>query len=288
MRLRITHETAYRYASPVSSVIQVLRVTPRGHSGQFVVDWRIELDRDVRLQPAMDAFGNVVHSFALTGPLDALKVTATGEVETEDSHGVVRGQIEKFPATMFLRDTRLTEADAAIRSFADEAVADAGGDRLSMLHALNHALHGRMTFDTAPTDATTTATEAFADSVGVCQDYAHIFIAAARHLQIPARYVGGYLFQPGHEVQEAGHGWVEAMVDDLGWVAFDPANGVSPTDAYVRVAVGLDYLGAAPVRGTRYGGTDEALKVTVRVEDSGAAISQRQTPSQSQSQSGGW
>ena len=66
--------------------------------------------------------------------------------------------------------------------------------------------------------------------------------------------------------QDAGHAWAEAFVPDLGWVAFDPTNGICATDAHVRVAVGLDYLGAAPVRGTRYGGGGETLTVTVHVD----------------------
>jgi transglutaminase-like putative cysteine protease len=91
-------------------------------------------------------------------------------------------------------------------------------------------------------------------------------IAAARHLGVPARYVGGYLFrEDGVSKQEAGHAWAEALVDQLGWVGFDPANNMSPTDAYVRMAAGLDYLGAAPVRGTRYGGAGETLSVRVTV-----------------------
>jgi transglutaminase-like putative cysteine protease len=284
MRLRITHETAYRYATPASSVIQILRMEPRSHEGQFVVDWRVELDRDARLQQSPDAFGNTVHSFALSGPLESLTVVATGEVETDDTAGIVRGQVERFPSTVFLRDTRLTEADDAIRAFAAE-VAAPSGDRLDLLHRLNAGIRERMTFDTRPTDATTPATEAFAAREGVCQDYAHIFIAATRHLQIPARYVSGYLFQPGSEVQEAGHGWAEALVPGLGWVAFDPANGVCPTEGYVRVAVGLDYLGAAPVRGSRHGGTGESLTVRVRVEDASVRAPATVNPVGSQSQS---
>ena len=85
----------------------------------------------------------------------------------------------------------------------------------------------------------------------MCQDLTHIFIAAARSLAIPARYIGGHFHRAdGVTEQEAGHAWAEAFVPDLGWVAFDPANGICATDAHVRVAVGLDYLGAAPVRGS--------------------------------------
>jgi transglutaminase-like putative cysteine protease len=121
-------------------------------------------------------------------------------------------------------------------------------------------------FDTDPTRTTTTASEAFALKRGVCQDLTHIFIAAARCLGIPARYVSGYFHRADGVVeQEAGHAWAEAFIPDLGWVAFDATNGISATDAHLRVAIGLDYLGAAPVRGTRFGGSGEDLSVRVRV-----------------------
>jgi transglutaminase-like putative cysteine protease len=128
-------------------------------------------------------------------------------------------------------------------------------------------LHDDMVYDTDPTQPGTTAAEGFALKRGVCQDLTHIFIAAARSLAIPARYIGGYFCRDdGVHEQRAGHAWAEAFVPELGWVAFDPANGLCATDAHVRVAVGLDYLGAAPLRGTRYGGGGEVLSVKVRVD----------------------
>jgi transglutaminase-like putative cysteine protease len=102
---------------------------------------------------------------------------------------------------------------------------------------------------------------------GVCQDIAHIFLSAARHLRIPARYVSGYFHRiDGVTEQDAGHAWVEAYIENFGWVAFDPTNGICTADAHIRVAIGLDYLGAAPVRGARYGGSGETLHVAVAVE----------------------
>jgi transglutaminase-like putative cysteine protease len=77
------------------------------------------------------------------------------------------------------------------------------------------------------------------------------------------------MFRAEATEQDAGHAWAEALIDDLGWVGFDPANGISPTDAHIRVAVGLDYLGAAPVRGTRYGGGGERLSVKVSLNPIG-------------------
>ena len=267
MRLRISHDTVYEYDRPAKGAIQIIRVTPRSHAGQHVVRWRIETSQDCRLAAFEDAFGNAAHSFTLDGPLERLSISVTGEVETQETQGIVRGTPERFPPTLFLRDTELTQAAGGIAAFSREACADAGADALSRLHAINEALYRTLTFDTDATTMATSAAEALARKRGVCQDYAHIFIAAARQLGMPARYVAGHLFRAdGETQQEAGHAWAEAHVRGLGWVAFDPANGICATDAYVRVAVGLDSLGAAPIRGTVFGGAAEHMAVTVRVE----------------------
>jgi transglutaminase-like putative cysteine protease len=180
---------------------------------------------------------------------------------------VVTGQIERFPPAIFLRDTSLTTADGALREFAETIAARSSTNPLAIMHALMGEIRGRLRFDVDATDTGTSAVEAFRLGHGVCQDFAHIFIAAVRHLGVPARYVSGYLCRSDYIQQEAGHAWAEALIPDLGWVGFDPANGVSPTEAYVRAAIGLDYLGAAPIRGVRYGGSGEKLAVHVHVAD---------------------
>lgn len=266
MRIHIWHDTVYRYSSPVTGIIQTLRLTPRNTESQYVTGWRIDVSADCPLTAHVDAFGNVTHTFTADGPLDRLVVHVEGEVEVEDTAGMVRGTIEPFPPALFLRETPLTQPSADIRSFARDVMGSAS-DPLSVLHALLDALSQTIAFDTDPTHAHTTAAEAFAIRRGVCQDMSHIFIASARSLAIPARYVSGYFHRAdGMNDQPAGHAWAEAHVEGLGWVAFDTANGMCATDAHLRVAVGLDYLNAAPVRGARIGGSGEELDVRIRVE----------------------
>jgi transglutaminase-like putative cysteine protease len=251
---------------PPSGVTQLLRLTPRDHEGQHVLSWRIDLSEDCLLHQHEDAFGNIIHSFTAEGPFDRLSVEVDGEVDTQDTGGLVKGAVECFPPQLFLRETSLTQPDPAIVDFAKTAQAGTNGDNLALLHALLAALNRQIAFDTDPTHTATTAAQAFALRRGVCQDITHIFVAAARSLGIPARYVGGHFHRAdGVTSQEAGHAWAEAYVENLGWVGFDPTNGICITDAHVRVAVGLDYLGASPVRGTRYGGSGETLSVAVRV-----------------------
>jgi transglutaminase-like putative cysteine protease len=267
MRIRVSHQTVYHYDSPASRVIQILRITPRSHDGQHVVRWRIDVSADCRLTTQEDAFGNITHAFSDDVPTDHLEVLVEGEVETQDTGGVVRGAIERFPPSLYLRETELTRADPAILAFA-RAVADtAPAETIATLHALVRGVYSEVAFDTDPTHVTTTASEAFSLRRGVCQDLSHVFIAAARSLGIPSRYVGGYYWRSdGITAQNAGHAWVESFVPDLGWVAFDPTHAMCANDAYVRVAIGLDYLGAAPVRGTRFGGVGETLEVAVNVD----------------------
>jgi transglutaminase-like putative cysteine protease len=267
MRIGILHETWYHYDAPAKGVIQTLRLTPRNHDGQYVIDWRIDVSEDCRLEQYEDAFGNIVNAFTADGPFTDLRVLVEGEAETQVTHGIVRGTAERFPPSLYRRETALTRADVAIGEFARETRQAGPDDPLSILHRLLTRVGREITYDTDPTHAATTAAEAFALRRGVCQDLTHIFIAAARSLGIPARYIGGYFLRAdGVTAQEAGHAWAEAFIDNLGWVAFDPANGMCATDAHVRVAVGLDYLGAAPVRGTRYGGGEERLSVAVNVD----------------------
>ena len=117
------------------------------------------------------------------------------------------------------------------------------------------------------TDSETTASEAFAAGHGVCQDHAHIFIGLARKIGIPTRYVTGYLLTGTGASSTASHAWAEALVPDLGWVGFDPANNTSPTAHYVRVAMGIEAANISPVRGSRRGGgLKETMDVAVHVE----------------------
>jgi len=269
MRLRIAHTTTYRYTPPATSVIQLLRMTPGSHDGQYVVNWQIDVSTDSRLDMHEDAFGNITHVLT-QGPVEDLTISVEGLIETHDTGGVLKGSDERFPPNLFLRSTPLTEANAAMVNFTRELRAEADSDVLGFLHALMVQINEHMTFDENPTDSSTTAAEAFSLKRGVCQDYAHIFIACARHGGVPARFTSGhFLRSDGMVHQQAGHAWAEAFVPDLGWVGFDAANGICTTDAHARVAIGLDYLGAAPVRGTRYGGGAEALTVAVKVDQVG-------------------
>ncbi len=278
MRIRIRHETTYRYAEAPRMAVQHLRLTPRNYDGQHVVDWRIDIDRDCRLVQSEDAFGNTLHRFSVDGPLESIATVIEGEVTTFDTAGVASGAIERFSPILYMRETPLTARSAAISDFARET-ASKESRTLAKLHALLGALYESLTFDSDATHAATTAAEFFERRRGVCQDFAHLFIVCAREIGAPARYVSGYYLRSDTEEQVAGHAWAEAYVEDLGWVGFDPAHGVSQHESHVRVAIALDYLGAAPIRGAQAGGAGETMDVKISVAPA-TAFSQSQSQSQ--------
>jgi transglutaminase-like putative cysteine protease len=261
MKLRIRHETAHDYDAPSASTVQLIRLTPRPHAGQRVHAWRVG---DGSWPSFEDGFGNWTQFRAVQRPHGRVRVVAEGEVETIDTHGVLRDTRETLPVGAYLRETDRTHPDDAIRALADEA---AHGPELDRLHALMQLVRDKVDWVVGATESTTTAAEALAHGRGVCQDHAQLFCSAARVLGIPARYVSGY-FWPGEDGRDepASHAWTEAFVPALGWVGFDPANRQCPTERYVRVAIGLDSFVAAPVHGIHFGSGADSLAVSVRVD----------------------
>lgn len=275
MRIRIRHETSYRYAEPANSTLQLLRLTPRPHDGQFVRRWRVTVDADARLDRSEDAYGNITHMVFVHGPVEKVTITIDGEVDTRDTNGTLRGGVERQPVRLFLRETSLTRVTPALRRFARETSAGQGGDQLATVHALTRILHKSLTFAVGATHSDTTAAEAFEAKTGICQDFTHILLAASRALGLPSRYVSGYFLRTDRTSQEAGHAWAEVYLKGLGWIGFDPANGMCTSERHVRVAIGCDAREAAPVRGARVGGGDEGLAVAVEVEQGRTMIQEQ-------------
>src|SRR5581483_10537295 len=150
MRIHVSHRTVYRYDRPTTGVIQLLRLTPRNHDGQYVVRWAIDVSDDCRLDQYEDAFGNIAHTFTADGPFTELQVSVEGEIETQDTQGIVAGAVERFPPSLFLRDTSLTQPNRAIADFAAAARKTSGSDALKLLHTMVSRLHADLVFDTRP------------------------------------------------------------------------------------------------------------------------------------------
>lgn len=274
MKLKVAHTTTYRYDTPPRRVLQSHRLVPSVFDGQSVVDWTVEVEGAVFGAEFRDGAGDLTRTASIKGPVEEVTVRVAGVVETRDLSGVLRGHREKVPPAVYLHSTRATRIDLAIAELA-EAAKEAAGDQgtLAVAHALSKAVTAAVAYEPGVTGATTTAAEALALGKGVCQDHAHVLIAAAVSAEIPARYVAGYLLAangetpPGEDpAREAGHGWAELHIEGLGWIGFDPSNECCPDDRYIRLCSGFDAADAAPIRGLAVGTGSEELDVAVAVQ----------------------
>ncbi|ANU07379.1 transglutaminase family protein [Paraurantiacibacter namhicola] len=265
MRLAIRHSTTYRFSEPVAHGLQRLRLTPKATQGQEVLDWRMTYEGAREELVYEDQNYNTVSLVSVDGGAKKVVVTCEGTVDTEDKAGVIGQHAGHLPLWAFLGATDLTRPGDGVRALIASVERSEGG-MVSTLHNLSARIRERVDYQTGRTGVTTTAEEAIEAGQGVCQDHAHIFIACARALEIPARYVSGYLMMNDRIEQEATHAWAEAHVQGLGWVGFDISNQISPDPRYVRVATGRDYRDAAPVTGISFGGVAEDLEVDLAVE----------------------
>ena len=261
MRLKISHMTEYSYAEPVEFALQRLRLTPQDCPGQRVVNWQTSVTGAGRQAVYTDHFGNRVELVSINDGGQSINIMAMGEIETEERNGVFGPHIGYVPLWLYLRETPLTKAGRLVKELARNVEGD--GD-LARMHSLMPAIAETIEYKDL-TDIDTTAEQALSLKAGVCQDFAHIFIAAARHLRLPARYVSGYMLDES-SMAAASHAWAEAHIPGLGWVGFDPANDICPDERYVRLASGLDYADTAPVSGMRIGNAPEMIAVSVSVE----------------------
>jgi transglutaminase-like putative cysteine protease len=256
MKLSISHDTQYHYSEQVLASIQYLRLTPQDSARQRIIDWTLGLPRAAK--PQLDPYGNVLHVLCLEEPHDQILIRARGEVQID---AACEAEPSSQSALPFLRSTDLTLADPALREFAWQHTQDRA-DR-EHLSQLMHALADRMIYTPGSTRVDTPAAESFASGAGVCQDHTHAFLACARSIGVPARYVSGYLCTEDSN-HLASHAWAEAWLDDA-WYSFDVTNALIRPDRHLKLAVGLDYLDACPVRGVRRGGGCERMHAEVLV-----------------------
>ncbi len=271
MRLSIIHETKYRYTSPANYTIQYLRLSPQSTIQQKVLSWRLDLPGPAR--PFVDGFGNAAHVLVIDKPHQEIRLRARGEVEVADEPLTLPDSGPHRP-DLYMRSTELTAQDQALLEFTEPFRRQIANGQSTALESLMLAVREKVDYQPGVTHVKTSAAQAFARGAGVCQDHAHIFVSCCRQLSIPARYVSGYLAPKsvptdgnGAESEMASHAWAEAWIEGLGWQGFDVANRVRAHGRHVRLAVGLDYLDACPVRGFHRGGSGESLGVEVHVDE---------------------
>jgi transglutaminase-like putative cysteine protease len=261
VKYQIRHRTHYRYTQPLRSAVQTLCLTPRHTDTQIVHHW--QLDSPTPLQAQTDAWGNHSHVLAVGAGARMLQCEAAGVVETF-GESMQTDPLGPDPR-LYLMPSALARANEALRCSALVAVRGVEGSRAQAL-ALAALVADRVPYRPGFTTASTTAAEAWLGGAGVCQDQAHVLVAACRAAGLPARYVSGYFHAPGSP-ELASHAWAQVCLDPAArrWLGLDVTHRCVVDERHVQIAVGPDYAACAPVRGVRSGGGGEQLSVSVEV-----------------------
>jgi transglutaminase-like putative cysteine protease len=236
MRLRIEHITTFSYDLPISEAYTEMRLAPMDLGGQRRTSFRLRTEPSGEVTRYLDRYQNEVHYFDVLQSHQQVKVTALSEVLTADA----------------FVDEHLAEANVIV------------GNKLATAHALMRAVNRAIQYERGATSVKTTADEALQIGKGVCQDYAHVMLAACRISGLPARYVSGYLYSPDAP-EMASHAWVDVFVTGYGWRALDPTHNCPQDEKYVRVATGRDYADVSPTRGIYKGNAKEKMEVVVQI-----------------------
>jgi transglutaminase-like putative cysteine protease len=280
MKLLVRHQTVYSYEAVAGRAAMLLKLMPTSNAAQTVEDWRVSINGETLTGFTTNSLGDLEAIWIRHDRHDSAVIVAEGLVETHDTHGVLGWPKSSINTRYFLRSTPLTAPSDAIIAMAHSV--DGEVDALGRLHALSAAISDAVAYRAGVTGPDTTAAAAFELGAGVCQDHAQIFIAGARALGVPARYVSGYLLAQDADALHETHGWAEALVPGLGWVGFDPSNRVCVTDRYLRLAGGLDADQAAPVRGSVTVAGNISIDADVRIAQAEDGLEERQLQRQQQ------
>jgi transglutaminase-like putative cysteine protease len=263
-RFEIEHTTRFAYTGPITETMMELRLMPLDGRGQRLLEFALQISPRVKAATYRDGYGNLVHYFNLLRAHQKLRVTSRSLVEMDGDHG----SSDDHLVWDFLRFRDPVTDEPGVRALAARHAPNdsASGPAVERaLESLTVAISRDFTYDPAVTNVYTSVGEVLELRAGVCQDFAHLFIAAARAMGVPARYVSGYIHVPGAGgvMEGASHAWAEAWVPGTGWLGFDATHPVRAGENHVRVAVGRDYRDAAPTRGVYVGMATGAMTVNV-------------------------
>jgi transglutaminase-like putative cysteine protease len=244
-----------------------MRLRPMTAPGQQVTDFKLTTEPAGGVRRYADRFGNEVHYFDVLMPHQRHVVTARSEVTTTDTPAApLPAALTLLEAYDYVAASRYAPFSDALRDFA--APLAALSDPAEQAQALMAAVSGALVYERGATDVRTSADAALTLGRGVCQDFAHVMLAACRCLALPARYVSGYLHTPPNgDAELASHAWVDVYLAGQGWLALDPTHNAPPNGHYVRVAVGRDYADVPPTRGVFKGNAKETLGVDVSLTE---------------------
>lgn len=289
----VRHVTTFRYEPAIRESVMEVRLQPRSDGDQRCLNFALQVDPAANVMQYRDFTGNTVHHFDIAGVHSLVKVTAQSSVEVEKMptpRAADCGDWADLDALIagndhweMLLPSQFARSSEALEALAKDLKCERRGNPLMVLVEMNEAIYREFEYVPNSTKVDSPIEEALRERQGVCQDFAHIMIALVRRLNIPCRYVSGYMFHRDEATKDrslegASHAWVEAMVPRLGWVPFDPTNNLVGGDRHIRVAIGRDYADVPPTRGVYKGEAQSELSVAVTVSPADSAAPEPVAP----------
>ncbi len=290
----VRHTTTFRYEPAVRESLMEVRLQPRSDGEQRCLSFTLDVEPAANIMQYRDFMGNTVHHFDIAGRHSQVKVTAQSAVEVQSvpaPRPTNSGDWTDLDALVagndyweMLLPSHFVQSSPELEQLARELNCERRDNPLALLTELNEAIYKLFAYVPNSTKVDSLIEEALRTRQGVCQDFAHIMIALVRRLDIPCRYVSGYMFHRDEDehdrsLEGASHAWIEALVPGLGWVAFDPTNNLVGGDRHIRVALGRDYADVPPTRGVYKGEAQSELSVAVTVSPADTAPPEPVMPS---------
>jgi transglutaminase-like putative cysteine protease len=278
MLLKITHQTELRYSEFISESIMELRMVPRQGQDQHRLSFDLAIGPPTTVSSYFDWLGNTVHTFSVNSFHQQISIIATSVVETDRPRKEPERFRDKWPLTSDAYDYTVYDflqfggpvVDSPdlrdlTRLLSPQEGTSFGELALRMLHLIEE----KFTYKKGITNSASPITEMLSTGYGVCQDFTHLMIAMARALNIPARYVSGFIHPDAERYRgfTQTHAWCELLFPSAGWIGFDAANHCVVGGNFVKVAIGRDFRDVPPNRGVYRGKAAETIDVAVKSEE---------------------
>ncbi len=285
-RYHLVHVTEFVYDGPVSESYNEVRLRPIHDERQSCLSFRVTTAPQSNGSAYEDTFGNSVYEFNVLREHQRLKIEAESIVLAHDlpeppAESPRLAELDSLNGELseahfeFLEPTAYVPHLPQIRELIAAAEEMSGGQIIGFVQSLSDLIHERFQYLPGATHVHSSIADCLSIKAGVCQDFAHVLLGAARMRGLPARYVSGYLVPARTASAEskqqeviggqASHAWAEILIPKFGWMPFDPTLGGPVGLQHVRVAYGRDYGDVAPVRGVYKGHAGQRLSVDVRV-----------------------
>ena len=278
MHYSIRHITKFIYEVPITESVMEVRMQPRSEGSQRCLRFGLSTLPSARVKQYLDHDGNVVHHFNIPSKHGRLTLTAEALVECGVAPALPEAvdagweAIDRMTASgefwELLNPSPFARPTALLSKLADEIGVERGADPMKTLTQVMTDMYSRFEYSPQTTRVDSPIDDALQARRGVCQDFAHIYIALARGLGVPARYVSGYLFhrdRGDRSADGATHAWVEVCLPGIGWMGLDPTNNLIAGDRHIRVAIGRDYADVPPTRGVFKGASALRSELAVAV-----------------------